>query len=176
MATATDGCNVIGRNNFLAQKLEAKIVSLVSVHSHAHRFCLLLFCRRFGQYGVRNCESTLMQLWKCFTVSPFRSACLAMHQNTLKTKVGSCRAHAKQGGCRVRQQWELWSEVLVFWAALKQLSENEYDATCVASLRLIKTKTFNMVLSFYLHWHLTWQNWTKSFRRDILTLHRWKLP
>jgi len=38
VAIATDGCNVIGRHNFLAQKLEAKIVSLVSVHSHAHRF------------------------------------------------------------------------------------------------------------------------------------------
>ena len=36
-AIATDGCNVIGRHNFLAQKLEAKIVSLVSVHCHAHR-------------------------------------------------------------------------------------------------------------------------------------------
>jgi len=37
MAVVTDGCNVIGRHNFLAQKLEAKIVSLVSVHGHAHR-------------------------------------------------------------------------------------------------------------------------------------------
>jgi len=24
-----------------------------------------------------------------------------------KQKVGSCNAHAKQGGCRVRPQWEL---------------------------------------------------------------------
>jgi len=31
-------CNVGGRHNFLAQKLEAKFVSLLSVHSHAHRF------------------------------------------------------------------------------------------------------------------------------------------
>jgi len=50
MAIATDGCNVIGRHNFLAQKLEAKIVSLVIVHCHAHRLAsawLLLYCRRF---------------------------------------------------------------------------------------------------------------------------------
>jgi len=46
----------------------------------------LLSCHRFVQYGVRNCESTLMQLWKCFTVSRLRSACLAMHQTTMKTK------------------------------------------------------------------------------------------
>jgi len=32
---ATDGCHVIDRHNFLAQKLEAKIVSMVSVHCHA---------------------------------------------------------------------------------------------------------------------------------------------
>jgi len=28
----------MGRHNFAAQKLEAKILSLVSVYSHAHRF------------------------------------------------------------------------------------------------------------------------------------------
>jgi len=37
VAIATDGYNVIGRYIFLAQKLEAKIVSLVSVHCHEHR-------------------------------------------------------------------------------------------------------------------------------------------
>jgi len=37
VAIATDGCSVIGRHFFLAQKLEAKIVSLVPVHCHAHR-------------------------------------------------------------------------------------------------------------------------------------------
>jgi len=38
VAIATDGYNVIDPHNFLAQTLEAKIVSLVSVHRHAHRF------------------------------------------------------------------------------------------------------------------------------------------
>ena len=50
------------------------------------RFGLSLYCRRFVQYGVRNCESTTMQLWKCFAVSTFQSVCLAMHQTTMKTK------------------------------------------------------------------------------------------
>jgi len=71
VAIATDGCNVIGRHNFLAQKVEAKIVSLASVHSHAHRFSLLLYCRRFVQCGIRNCESTfnaIVELFYCFTV------------------------------------------------------------------------------------------------------------
>jgi len=72
VAIATDGCNAIGRHNFLAQKLEAKIVSLGSVHCHAHRFGFLLYCHRFVQYGVRNCESTFNAIMKgsyCFTVA-----------------------------------------------------------------------------------------------------------
>jgi len=44
---------------------------------------------------------------------------------------------------------------LVVWAALKQLLENKNEAMCVASLRLIKTKEFSMVLSFCQHWYLT---------------------
>jgi len=37
VAIATDGCIVIGPHNFLAQNLEAKLVSMASVHCHAHR-------------------------------------------------------------------------------------------------------------------------------------------
>jgi len=40
------------------------------------------------------------------------------------------------------------SEILAIWVALNQLSENKNDALCVALLRLLKTKNFNMVLSF----------------------------
>jgi len=53
------------------------------------RFGLLLYCRRFVQYGVRNCESTLIQLWNCFTVTLLRSVCLEMHQIAMETK--SCQ-------------------------------------------------------------------------------------
>jgi len=52
-----------------------------------------------------------MQLWKFFTVSLFRSARLAMHQTTTIKKASGCNEEKssaiKQGGCRVRQQWEL---------------------------------------------------------------------
>jgi len=59
---------------------------ICALSSAPPRFGLLVSCRRFVQYGVRNCESTLMQLWKCFTVSPLRPACLAMLGTTMKTK------------------------------------------------------------------------------------------
>jgi len=43
------------------------------------------------------------------------------------------------------------SEILAIWAALKQLSENINDTMYVVLLRFIKTKNFNMVLSFCQH-------------------------
>ena len=68
MAFATDSCNVIGRHNFLAQKLEAKIVSLVSVHCHAHRFGLNYYTAADLYSMVYETAKALTQLWKCFTV------------------------------------------------------------------------------------------------------------
>jgi len=61
----------------------------------------LLYCRRFVQYGVRNCESTC----NCGSVLLFHRCdrlacrCIRLHW---RQKVGSCSAHAKQDGCRVR--------------------------------------------------------------------------
>ena len=60
------------------QKLEVELVSLACLHCHAYRFGLLLYCCRFVQYGLRNFQSTLKQLWKCFIVSPLWSACLVI--------------------------------------------------------------------------------------------------
>jgi len=112
------------------------------------RFGLLLNCRRFMQYGVRNCESTLTQLWKCFTVSPLRSACLAMHQTTMKTKDRQLRR-----ACKTRWLWSevtvrASSEILAIWASRKQLSEDKNDAMCVVLLRLVKTKISALCLPF----------------------------
>jgi len=46
------GCNVMKRHNFLAQKLEAKIVHLVSVHCHAHRFTLASYYTAADLYSM----------------------------------------------------------------------------------------------------------------------------
>jgi len=112
---------VIGRHNSLAQKLEAEIVKIVSVHCHMHRFASACCYISADLYSARKCESTLMQLWKCFTVSPMRSACLARHQATMKTKGRQLQRACKTRSCRVRQMCRDRSEILVIWAALKQL-------------------------------------------------------
>ena len=69
VAIATDGCNVIGRHNFLAQTSEAKIVSLISVHSHAHHFASASYYTATDLYSVvyETAKALLMQLWKCLT-------------------------------------------------------------------------------------------------------------
>jgi len=121
---------------------------ICALSSAPPRFGLSLTCRRFVQYGVRNCESNILQLWKCFTVSPLRSACLAMIATTMKTKgrqlQRACKTRwlSREATVRVRRA------ILAIWAALKQLSEIKNNAFCVVFLRLMKTKHFNMVLSF----------------------------
>ena len=123
VAIATDGCNVIGRHIFLAQNLEAKIVSLVSAHSHVQRVAY------------------------CFTVSIGLPGDASDH-TTMKTKVRqlqwqcACNTGWLSSEASVRAR----SEMLAVWAALKQLAGNENDATCVVLLGLVKTKIFNMVL------------------------------
>jgi len=64
VANATDGCNVIGRHNFLEQKLEAKIVSLVSVQCHAHGFVLASYYTAADLYSLvyETAKALLMQL------------------------------------------------------------------------------------------------------------------
>jgi len=83
MAIATDGWNVMGWHNFLVLKLEAKIVSLVSVHSHAHHFTIQLQICTVWDTKLRKHFNAIVEV---FSVSLFRSACLVMHQTTMKTK------------------------------------------------------------------------------------------
>jgi len=76
---------MIGWHNSLQQNLEAEIMRIASVHCHAHRLNSACCYTAADLYSVRKCESTLIQ-WKGFTVSPLRSACLAMHFTIMKTK------------------------------------------------------------------------------------------
>jgi len=50
VAIATDGCNLISRHKFLAQNLEVKIASMVSVHCHAHRLASTCYFPDAGLY------------------------------------------------------------------------------------------------------------------------------
>ena len=100
-----------------------------------------------------------------------------------KLACNTTSTNGRQLQCALKTRWmsseaavRIRRDILTIWAALKQLSEDKNDAMCIVLLRLMKTKNFNMLLSFCQHWHLTWQNWAKFFRQCILTLHRWKFP
>ena len=123
VAVATDGCNVIGRHNFLAQKLEAKIVSLASLHCHVHRFASASYYTAADFYSMvyATAKAFLMQLWKCFTVSPLQSSCLAMHQTTMKTKGRQLQRACKTRRLSSEATVKGTSQIMAIWAALKQL-------------------------------------------------------
>jgi len=136
VAIATDGCNVIGQHNFLVQKLKAKIVSLVSVHCHAHRLASASYNTAADLYSMvcetaKHCNTIMTE---CFTVSPLPSPCLAMHETIIKTQgrrlQRSCKTRWFSSEATVRAR----GEILFFWAALKHLSENKNDAMCVVLL------------------------------------------
>jgi len=153
----------------------AAIVSLVSVHCRGHSLSSASYYTAADLYSTvyktgKHFAKKTLQLCKCFTVSPLRSAYLAMHQTT-RTKGRKLQRAFKTRWLSSEAAVRM-SEILAIWAALKQLSEDKNDAMCVVLLRLRKTKNFNMLLYFCKHWHLTWQNWAKFFRRDILTLRK----
>ena len=121
-------------------------------------FGLLLYCRRFVQYGVQNCENTLqkntaiMEVFYCFTVAigltrDASNYCTRTTGRQLQ-RAFKTRWLSSEAAVRIR------SEILAIWAVLK-LSEDKNDAMCVVLLRLMKTKNLNMLLSFCQHWHLT---------------------
>jgi len=106
MATAADDCNVAGPHNFLAQKLEAKIVSLVPAHCRMRTASLLpvtilsqictIWCTK-----LRKHFNAIMDVLYCFTVVidlPGDASDCNLDKRS------AIAAYAKQGFCPVRQQ------------------------------------------------------------------------
>jgi len=123
----------------MAQKLEAKIVSLVYMHCHSHSFASASCYSAAALYSVvheiAKALSCIMEVFSCFTF-----AIDFMHQTTMKTKglqlQRACKTRWVSNEATVRTR----SAILSIWAALKQLSENNNDAMCIVLLRLIKQK------------------------------------
>jgi len=74
-----------------------------------------------------------------------------MHQTAMKTKGRQLQRACKTWWLSSEATARARSEISAVWAALKQLSENKNDAMHVVLLQLIKTKKFNMVVSFCQH-------------------------
>jgi len=107
VSIATDSAAaMIGRHNYLKQKLKADI-GICALPCAPPHFGLLRYCRRFVCCMKMRKYFSLILIWKGYAVSLLRLAGLAMHQTSIKIKGRRCSAHAKQGGCRVRQLLEL---------------------------------------------------------------------
>jgi len=172
VAPATDGCNVIGRHILLAQKSDAKIVSLESVHCHAHRLASVSYYRRLVQWvwgtKLRKHFNAIMEMFCCFTVTidlpggasdneDKRSEVAALMQNKVFVEQGNS---------------ESWNRDCDFWAALKQLTGNDNDAMSVVLLQPIKKIQHGAFLFVNTG---TSPDWATFFRRVVLTLRRWNL-
>jgi len=59
---------MIGRHNSLAQKLEAEIIRMVSLHCHAHHLASACCYTTADLYSMvyETAKALLMHLWKCF--------------------------------------------------------------------------------------------------------------
>ena len=122
---------------------------------------------------LRKHLNAIAKVFYCFTVviglpgdvsdynDDKRSAVAARMQNKVVVKWGNSE----------RQEWDFG-----YMGRTEAAVKNINDAMCIALLRLMKTKNFNVVFSFCQRCHLTWQNWAKFFGRDVVTLPRWKLP
>ena len=65
---------MIGRHNSLSQKLEAKIIRMVSLHCHAHRLASPCCCTAADLYSMVDATAkallnALMKVFYCFTVA-----------------------------------------------------------------------------------------------------------
>jgi len=133
---------------------------------------------QFVQCSIQNWENILLQLWKCF--SCFTDAI---------GLPGEWRYIKLQYGQKSEVAARILNKVVVERgnSKSKEWDFGYLDRTEAAVIKLkwcnvrcftvtYENKNFSMLLPFCQPWHLTWQNWAKFFRRDVLTLHRWKLP
>jgi len=122
--------------------VETKIIRMVSVHCHAHRLVLACY------YAAADLCSLVYETAKALSCN-YGSVLLFHRYDRLawrcirlqwRQKVGICSAYAKQGGCRVRQQWEQGVRFWLFGPHWCRCQKIKMMAMCVISLRLMKTK------------------------------------
>jgi len=161
------GCNVLGWHMFLSQKLEAKIVSLVSVHCHTMRTASLrpltilpqvctVWCAKLRKHFnaimevFHRCDRLA---WQCIRLQ-------------WREKVGSCSAHAKQGGSRVRQQWELTVRFWLFgphWSSCQKIKMmqcaffycdlwKKIELSCCCAIAYVVLSQKNWRALVYINW------------------------
>ena len=106
------------------------------MHCRGHRLASASYYNAADFYSKvrQHFAKKILQLWKCFTVSPLRSACQVMHQATTRTKGRQLQRAFKARWLSSEAAVRIRSEILAVGVALKQLSEDKNDAMCVVFL------------------------------------------
>jgi len=96
-----------------------------------------------------------MQLWKYFTASSLRSACLAMNHTTMETKgrqlQRACKTKWLSSETTVRARSEILAILGRTEAAVRTYKKSNVRCFTVT----YKNKNFNVVFSFCQYWHFT---------------------
>jgi len=143
------GCNVIGRHNFLAHKLEAEIeycicaivMRITPLRSVAILPQICTVCTK-----LRKHVNAIMVVLYCFTAAIVLPGGASDHNDEKSTVAGlqrACKTRWLSSEATVRAR----SEILALWAVLKHLSETRNDAMCFVLLQLVKRRSFIMALS-----------------------------
>ena len=150
VAIACDGAAaMIGRHNGMAKQLQDEVVSMISVHCHAHRLALAAgdVMEDPQLKTIKTAERLLIQLWKYFACSAVRTAKLAelqaIHetkrrslQRTCRTRWLSCEAAVAAG----------LSELVAVWDCMAYFAVEKDDAVATGMLSKIKSKSFLFAL------------------------------
>jgi hypothetical protein len=150
VAIACDGAAaMLGRNNGMAKQLQDEVVSMISVHCHAHRLALAA-----GDVmdvpqlkTIKTAERLLIQMWKFFACSAVRTAKLAelqaIHETKQRTLQRTCRT--RWLSCEAAVTAGL-SEIVAVWDCLAHFANEKDDAVAVGILSKIKSKDFLIAL------------------------------
>ena len=125
---------------------------------------------------LRKHFNAIIEVFHCFTVSPLRSACPGVHQTTMKTKGRQLQRACKKRWLSSEATLRGRNEILVVWAALKQLSESSCQK-CVLFYCDLRQQNISTWCFPFVNIATSPDRTVQSFfRRDVLTLHRWILP
>jgi len=106
-----------------------------------------------------------LQLCKCFTVFDVATGLSGDASDYNEDKRSAVAARMQN---KVVVEWE---QRVRFWPFGPHWSSRQETEMCVVLPRLTKTKNSTCCFQHCQRWHLAWQNWTKFFRRDVLSLH-----
>jgi len=150
---ACDGAAaMMGKHNSLSQKVINEFPSTTAIHCHAHRLALVCTDAASNVDEIKEFESTLVQLWKFFAVSPKKSQILAQFQKLCHTPgIKLAKACKTRWLSHEKAITAIISEIHAVWKALEYFATSNRDFVANALLKASKTKAFVLTMIMLHH-------------------------